>query len=123
MTQVPIIQHDPAFINGVIHSLTGAQILYYLFFSWESQPNRPVILWCQKGETAGKVNAIRVALAKERKARDLPRTFELRFSQHWPYTHEGIKGEAIKIERSSGGLRMQMRTAMLTLNNGVNRNG
>lgn len=115
MNSVPIKQYDPGFINSVVHSLTGAQILYYLLHTWASEPNRPVIIWCQTGEGSAKENSIRVALSKERKARDLPRTFELRFSAPWPYTHNGIKGEAIKVERTGGGVQTRMQAAFLAM--------
>jgi hypothetical protein len=116
MSTVPIKQYDPGFINCVTHSLTGAQVLYYLFHTWSKEPNRAVTLWCDKGDALQKMNAIRVALAKERKARSLPRTFELRFSDTWPYTHLGIKGEAIKVERTSGTMQTRMRAALLSMN-------
>lgn len=115
MSNVPITSYDPGFINSVVHQLTGAQLLYYLFHTWSMSENRPVIVWCQTGEAAAKQNAIRVALAKERAARNLPSTFELKFSATWPYTHDGIKGEAIKIERTSGGLKTRMQAAFLNM--------
>jgi hypothetical protein len=123
MNTVPITQYDPGFIDSVVHGLTGAQILFYLFHTWNREPARPVIIWCEQGEAAGKVNAIRVALAKERKARDLPRTFELKFSDRWPYTHNGIKGEAIKVERMRGTLQTQMRAAFISLSRGGSNGG
>jgi ribosomal protein S9 len=115
MTAVPIKQYDPGFINSVVHQLTGGQILYYLLHTWSQEPNRTVIIWCQAGDAAAKENAIRVALAKERKARGLPRTFELKFSTPWPYTHQGIKGEAIKVERTGGGMQTRMQAAFLAM--------
>jgi hypothetical protein len=115
MNPVPINHYDPGFINSVTHSLTGAQILYYLFHTWATEPNRSVIIWCQSGEAASKENSIRVALAKERKARGLPRTFEMKFSAAWPYTHNGIKGEAIKVERTGGGIQTRMQAAFLAM--------
>lgn len=118
---VPINQFDPGFINCLVHSLTGAQILFYLFHTWRDEPTRAVTLWCEKGEGLQKMNAIRVALSKERKLRNLPRTFELRFSDTWPYTHMGIKGEAIKVEQVSGTLLTQMRAAFLELKRGANK--
>ena len=118
MTHLPVSEYDPGFINCVIHSLSGAQVLYHLFHRWESDPNRPIIIWCEKGETSAKANAIRVALSKERKARGLPRTFELKFSEQWPYTHDGIKGEALKITRHGGTMLTRMRAAMLSINKG-----
>lgn len=115
MNQLPIRQYDPGFIDCMVHSLTGAQILYYLFHTWSQNQTQSIIIWCERGETDAKVNAIRVALAKERKARGLPRTFELRFSESWPHTHNGIKGEAIKVDRIGGGVQTRMRAAFLTL--------
>jgi hypothetical protein len=123
MQAVPITQGDPGFINCVVHSLTGAQVLYYLFHTWSQEPDRSVIIWCEKGETLAKMNAIRVALAKERKARGLPRTFELKFSESWPHTHLGIKGEAIKVERIGGTMQTRMRAAFLSLSRGGHGNG
>lgn len=111
----PVPHSDPGFINSVIHSLTGAQILYYLFHTWEQDSGRSVIIWCDKGEAVAKMNAIRVALAKERGARGQQRTFELKFSEPWPYTHMGIKGEAIKVERVGGNMQTRMRAAFVTL--------
>ena len=108
---VPISQYDPGFINSVVHSLTGAQCLFYMFHAWSTNPSLPIIFWCKRGDGEGKINAIRVALAKERKARNVPRTFELRFSEPWPDTHLGVKGEAIKVERVSGSLHTQMSAA------------
>lgn len=115
MNGIPIKQYDPGFIDCVVHSLTGAQVLYYLFHTWSQDQTRSVVIWCERGETQAKVNAIRVALAKERKARGLPRTFELRFSEPWPHTHIGIKGEAIKVERVGGTMHTRMQAAFLTL--------
>jgi len=115
MNTIPIRQYDPGFIDCMVHSLTGAQVLYYLFHTWSQHQTQSVIIWCERGETPAKVNAVRVALAKERKARSLPRTFELRFSDPWPYTHNGIKGEAIKVERVSGTLQTRMQSAFMTL--------
>lgn len=113
---VPVKDFDPAFINTVTHNLTGAQILYYLFNIWSDVPNQPVTLWCQRDEAEWKANAIRVALSKERKSRKIPRTFELKFSHTWPHTYEGIKGEAIKVERSGGSIQTRMRAALLEIN-------
>lgn len=115
---VPLSQNEPGFINCLVHNLTGAQVLFYLFHAWKDDPNRAVILWCEKGEALKKMNSIRVALSKERKARGLLRTFELRFSFPWPYTHNGIKGEAIKVEQVGGTLLTQMRAAFTELNRG-----
>jgi hypothetical protein len=111
--QLPLKGYDPGFINCVVHSLTGSQILYHLFSIWSENPNESVILWCRKGDAEWKVNAVRVALSKERKARGVPRTFELRFSEvPWPYTFMGIKGEAVKVERVNGSIQTRMRAAM-----------
>lgn len=123
MNLVPEHNSDPGFINCVIHSLTGAQILYYLFLTWNQEPARSIIIWCEKGETSAKVNAIRVALAKERGSRGLPRTFELKFSEPWPHTHLGIKGEAIKIEKSGGSVQTRMRAAFVSLSQAGDKNG
>lgn len=123
MNQVPIKQYDPDFINCVVHSLTGAQILYYLLHVWSKESNRPVVLWCAKGEGSQKVNVVRVALAKERKARGLPRTFELRFSDPWPYTHNGIKGEAIKVEQVGGTMQTRMQAAFFAMKRKGDSNG
>lgn len=113
MQAVPIKHYDPGFVNCVTHSLTGAQILFYLLHSWNDDSEKAVILWCRKGDAEWKANALRVALSKERKARDIPRTFELRFSQPWPHTHNGFKGEAIKVLKVRGSMQTQMRAAFL----------
>jgi hypothetical protein len=112
---VPIKDFDPAFINTVTHNLTGAQTLYYLFNIWMDFPSQSVVLWCERDDAEAKCNAIRVALSKERKLRSIPRTFELRFSETWPYTYNGIKGQAVKIERIGGSIRTRMRAAMLEM--------
>jgi len=114
MDELPTIQ-DRGFVNTVIHSLTGAQILFHLLHVWRDEPTRSVILWCRKGEALAKMSAIRVALSKERGVRGTPRTFELRFSEQWPYTHEGIKGEAIKVERVAGTIMTRMQAAMMSI--------
>lgn len=116
MPTVPIKDYNPGFVNGVTHVLTGAQTLYYLFNAWAEHENLPVILWYRRGEAEFRVNAIRVALSKERKLRGLKRTFELRFSDTWPHTHEGVKGEAIKVERVGGTLQTRVRAALIQMN-------
>lgn len=108
------------FINCVIHQLTGAQILYYLLNIWTVDSQKPVVLWCRKGDAVSRASAIRVALSKERKSRDAVRTFELRVSEPWPYTHKGIKGEAIRIHRELGSMMTRVRAAMTALQ-GKNR--
>lgn len=115
MNAVPIKHYDPGFINCVVHNLTGSQILFYLFTTWSEESTRPVILWCRKGDAEWKMNAVRVALSRERRSRGIPRTFELRFSEPWPYTYEGIKGEAIKVERHSGTLQTRVRAAIAAM--------
>lgn len=115
MNAVPIKQHDPAFINCVVHNLTGSQILYYLLHVWSQDRAQPVVLWCRKGEAEWKANSARVSLSKERRSRKFPRTFELRFSEPWPYTFEGVKGEAIRVERVSGTIQTQVRAAWAAL--------
>ncbi len=112
---VPIKDFDPGFIDCVVHALTGAQVLFYLFNIWENESIYSTVIWCNKGETSAKVNAIRVALSKERAARGLPRTFELKFSESWPYTHNGIKGEAVKITRHRGSNATRLRAAFVSL--------
>lgn len=112
---IPVVGYESGLINCVVHSLTGAQVLYYLFHIWEDESVYSTILWCDKGETSAKVNAVRVALSKERAARGLPRTFELKFSQPWPYTHMGIKGEAVKVERLRGNSATRLRAAFVAL--------
>lgn len=114
---VPVLNFDPGFIDCVVHTLSGAQVLFYLFHIWENESIYSTVIWCNKGETSQKVNAIRVALSKERAARSLPRTFELRFSESWPYTHNGIKGEAVKITRHRGSNATRIRAAFVTLAN------
>lgn len=114
MNQLPI-NHESGLVNCVVHSLSGAQVLFYLFHIWEVENRDSAIIWCGTGETYAKVNAIRVALSKERAARKLPRTFELRFSESWPHTHMNIKGEAIKVERLLGSQLTQLRAAMVRL--------
>lgn len=119
MSAVPIKNYDPKFINAVTHPLTGAQLLYYLMHTWEDDPSRLVTLWCRRGEAYSKANSVRVALSKERRARRLKRVYELRVSSYWPYTHEGIKGEAINIERVEGTLQTQMRAALQEISKGT----
>jgi hypothetical protein len=116
MTNPPVDDIETGFVNCVVHSLTGAQVLYYLLHIWSREPRRSVILWCATGEAVAKSNSLRVALSKERKAKDLPRTFELKFSEPWPYTYLGIKGEAIKVEKLGGSIATRMRSAMLAMN-------
>lgn len=118
MSAVPIKQYDPGFVNCVTHSLTGAQILFYAFHSWATDQNQSITLWCRKGDAQQKANALRVALAKERKQRQIPRTFELRFGEVFPYTHDGVKGEAIKVERVGGTLQTRMRAAFFEIQKG-----
>lgn len=103
---------DPGFINSVTHSLTGNQVLFYLMHMWASDSTMPVIIWCNRSDALYKASNIRTALSKERKSRNLPRTFELRFSEPWPYTHMGIKGEAIKVERVGGTIQTRLQAAM-----------
>lgn len=113
--QVTVCGNRLGFIDCVTHTLTGAQILFYLFHTWQSNPDASVILWCRTGDAKAKANAVRVALSKERGARSAPRTFELQFSTHWPYTEGGIKGEAIKVERLRGSMSTRLRAAFLTV--------
>ena len=111
MNAVPIIDYDPSFFDIATHQLSGPQILYYLFNAWQTQDS--VILWCRKGDGASKINTIRVALSKERKSRGVMRTFELRFNDPWPYTYNGVKGEAFKVEKIRGSFSTQFSDAMM----------
>lgn len=106
---------DPGFINCVTHSLTGIQVLYHLSLTWAQTPFQPIVIWCLPGDAAAKANVIRVALSRERKARGVKALFELRFSEPWPHTYMGIKGEAIKITRVGGGDLTRMRAAFAAL--------
>lgn len=114
MTKPEHKRFDPGFINCVTHELTGAQILFYLMHTWATEPTLSVILWCRE-DAISKGNNLRVALSKERKERKLVRTFELRMSEPWPYTHMGIRGEAIKIERVAGTLQTRVQAAAQAL--------
>ncbi len=115
MGAVPLRDYTPGFVDCVTHSLTGAQILYYALHEWRDDQTQPVVLWCRKGDAEWKANALRVALSKERKERSIPRTFELRFSKPWPHTHNGLKGEAIKVERVNGTTMTRIRAAFQQL--------
>lgn len=115
MSMVPIKNADAGFVDCVTHVLTGSQTLYYLFSIWSENPEQPIILWYRRGEAEFRINAIRVALSKERKVRGLKRTFELRVSDSWPHTHEDIKGEAIKVERVGGTIQTRMRAAFQSI--------
>lgn len=115
MTQPDHKHFDPGFINSVTHSLTGNQVLFYLMHTWASDPTQAIIIWCNRADAVYKMNSIRTALSKERKSRNTPRTFELRFSEPWPYTHMGIKGEAIKVERVGGTTMTRMQAALQKL--------
>lgn len=106
---------DPGFINCVTHSLTGVQVLYHLGLTWAQLPSQSIIVWCLPGDALAKANVVRVALSRERKARGLSAQFELRFSEPFPYTHMGIKGEAIKVTKVRGGGLTQMRAAFAAL--------
>lgn len=103
---------DPGFIDCITHALTSNQILHYLALTWAEDKERVVILWCHTGEAAAKAQSIRVALSKERKRRGEVRTFEIRVSSAWPYTHRGVKGEAIKIWRDRGTKMTRMYAAL-----------
>jgi hypothetical protein len=106
---------DPGFVNCVTHSLTGAQILYHMMHSWNQSEDMPVTLWCRKGDAVAKASTVRVALSKERRDRNVLRTFELRLSEAFPYTHFGIQGEAIVIYRVKGGKMTQLQAAFTAI--------
>lgn len=118
MGAVPIKPYTPGFVDCVTHSLTGAQILFYMFHMWSEQPNQSITLWCRKGEADWKANALRVALSKERKQRGLPRTFELRCGEAFPYTYNDVKGEAIVVERVGGTMQTRIRAAFFEMQKG-----
>ncbi len=108
----------PAFIDTATHFLTGAQVLFHLFHTWEVEPNRPVTLWSLRGEGIAKMKVIRVALSKERNERKTYRTFELRFSEPYPYTFRGIKGEAMRVVRVAGTMQTRINAAFVQLKEG-----
>lgn len=108
-------EFDPGFIDSVTHALTGAQVLYHMLHTWESQPRLPIIIWCL-GDAGFKADSIRVALSRERKANNAPRTFELRFSEPWKHTHMGVRGEAIKVTRELGRTTTRIQAAMQRMN-------
>ncbi len=105
------VRFDPGFVNCVTHTLSGAQVLYHVLHTWHREEDSLIVIWCFEGEAQAKANAIRVALSKERKDRKLLRTFELRFSEPFRYTHLGIKGEAIIIRRDTGTMQTQVQAA------------
>lgn len=93
----------PFIIDTTLHALTGAQLLYHALRYWQRNPDEPVLLWALRGDTAFRVNGLRVALSKERKARKALRTFRVCTGDTWPFTLSGVKGEVVKLTRTSGG--------------------
>lgn len=110
-------------MDCLTHQLTGAQVLFHLMNVWRDNPNQPVTLWFFRGEAEKRLKSIRVALSKERSDRDITRTFELRFSESWPHTHDGIKGEAMKVTRVSGGTTTRLNAAFAVLKNSTYKEG
>lgn len=108
---LPLQEPEIGFIDCVTHNLTGMQTLYHMLYNWKEDSRRPLILWCLKGTTEAQKNTIKVALSRERKIRGAVRTFELRFGEAWPYTHDGIRGDAMVVTRSLGSLTTRMNEA------------
>lgn len=109
---LPLKNYDPGFVDCVVHNLTGAQIIFRLMYAWKAHPSMPVVLWCRKGDAVHKMNAIRVALSRERKSRNIPRTFELEFSAIFPQEHMEIRGESVRVRKTKGTLLTQMRAVV-----------
>lgn len=67
-------------IDCVRHQPTGVQLLYQLLPRLQASPHAAALLVIDAGRFVSVTNKIRVTLSKERRARSVPRTFELRFS-------------------------------------------
>ena len=90
-------------LDTTLHALTGTQMLYHILRYWRVNPQEEVFLWARPRDAKHKVASLRVALAKERKARRALRTFRIEGHEAWPYTANGVRGEVIKLTRSTGG--------------------
>lgn len=115
MTEYEHIDPESGFIDCVVHSLTGGQVLFYLLRTWEKNPNQPVTVWTRDGEAVNKVKAMRVVLSKRRKANKQPRLFEIHCSEAWRHTHNGIRGEAVLVTRETATVSTQVKVAFMKL--------
>lgn len=87
-------------IDTVRHHYTGRQILAALLRMWEESKTEPVILLTRKGEGESAINALRVALAKERNRQGTTTYYGLTTSEPFRWTigwqaDGGFRAEAV----------------------------
>ena len=74
-------------IDTVTHQYTGRQMLGRLLDFWAESIFLPIYLIAPAGEIDSRVNAIRVALAKERKRQHLNAHYGMLTSEPFKWTH------------------------------------
>ena len=87
----------PRQINYLRHQLTARQSLSILLECWRESRSNPVILIAPTGACETVIRSIRVILSKERKAASRKSAFGFVISNVFPYTDNGIKGEAVVV--------------------------
>jgi hypothetical protein len=85
-------------LDTVAHRYTGRQMLDRILHMWKESIELPIYVVATRNEALSRINAIRVALAKERKKQHLNAHYGMDTSDVFGWTHEsGVKGEAIVI--------------------------
>lgn len=88
-------------INCLRHPMTSRQCLSMLLDFWQLSRNLPVVLITKKGQAAILVKLIRATLSKERqelRVRAAPVNYGFKCSEVFPFTDQGVKGEAIVVQ-------------------------
>lgn len=86
-------------VDTITHNYSGRQLLWLLLKHWRQPTKTPFTIVARRGEAQWKVNALRVALSKERKSQDATSYYGLSVSETFPYTLESsaYKGEAVVV--------------------------
>ena len=85
-------------IDSLTHRLTGVQLTYCALYLWQHDPDTPVWVWAERGDTESKVRMMRIAISKHRNAKKSVRRFSITKLDTWPYTLNGIKGEVVGLQ-------------------------